>query len=133
VDQSLPSDLLAIDLLSATAGSFQGPTDMESNVLRVLLNHVMVCPINIISHIPRSAHPLLAHVLSTELRKACSSVWGFVRLLMFAKAVLRTPCQSHHHRHFVIGSALLDFLHVWSQPDGLKSLWSSLQDDLKGS
>ena len=88
MDQSLPSDPLAIALLSATACSFRGPTDMESNVLRVLLNHVMVCPINTISHIPRSARPFLARVLSTELRKACSSVWGFIRLLMLCYVLL---------------------------------------------
>jgi len=133
VEQTLPSDPLDIGLLSASAGSFQGPPAIESNVLSVLLNHVMICPVTTISYIPHTVRPLLAHVLSAELRKACSSVWGFVRLLMFAKAVLRTPCQSYHRRRFVIGSTLLDRLHVWSQSDGLKSLWSSLQDDLKGS
>jgi len=74
----------------------------------------MICPVNTISHIPRNVHPLLAHVLSVELCKACSSVWGFVRLLMFAKAVLHTPCQSYHCCRLVIGSTLLDRLHVWS-------------------
>ena len=62
---------------------------MESAVLTFMMDHVMVCPVNTIVHVPRSVHLLLARVLSVELRKACSSVWAFVRLTMFAKAVLR--------------------------------------------
>ena len=64
---------------------------MESEVLTFMMDHVMVCPVNTIAHVPHSVRPLLARVLSVELRKACSSVWGFVRLTMFAKAVLRIP------------------------------------------
>jgi len=115
VEQSLPSDPLDIGLLSASADSFKGPPPMESNILSVLLNHVMICPVNTISYIPRTVHPLLAHVFNVELRKACSLVWGFVRLLIFAKAVLRAPCQSYHRCCFIIGSTLLDHTHVWSQ------------------
>jgi len=44
----------------------------------------MVCPVSTVSHIPHSVRPLLAHVLSLEFQKACS-VWGFVRLLIFAR------------------------------------------------
>ena len=66
--------------------------------------------------------------------KACSSVWGFVRLFIFAKFVLRTPgSQSNHRRRYVVSSILLDRLHMWSLSDGIKSLWSLLQDDLKVS
>jgi len=125
---------LDIGLLSACACKYLGPPAMESEVLNVLLDHVMVCPVSTISHVPRSVQPLLAHVLSIEFQKACSSVWGFVRLFLFAKVVLRTPGgQSNHRRRFVISSVLLDRLHMWSLSDGIKSLWSLLQDDLKVS
>ena len=50
-------DHLDIGLLSASAGCFQGPPAMESDVLTVLLDHVMVCPVSAVSHIPRSVHP----------------------------------------------------------------------------
>ena len=60
---------------------------MEFDVLNVLLDHAMVCPVNTISHIPCSVQPLLAHVLNMGLRRLFL-VWGFVRLFMFAKAVL---------------------------------------------
>ena len=85
---------------------------MESEVINVLLDHVMVCTV---SHIPRSVRPLLAHVLSVELRRACSSTWCFVRLLMFAKAVLKIPV-SHHRQCNVLSSILL--VHTWSLSDG---------------
>jgi len=107
---------------------------MESEVLIVLLDHVMVCPVSTISHIPCSVRPFLAHVLSLEFQKACSSVWSFVRLFIFAKAVLRTPSiQSNHRCRYVVSSVLLDRLHMWSLSDGVKSLWSLLQEDIKVS
>ena len=78
-----------------------------------------------------SVRPLLARVLSVELRKACSSVWGFVRLTMFAKAVLRIPATNSQRRRFVMSSVLLDRLHIWNQSGSFHSLWNSLLDDLK--
>ena len=63
-------DPLNIGLLSASAGSFQRPPAAESEVHNVLLDHVMVCPVTTVSHIPRSVRPLLAHVLSVELQRA---------------------------------------------------------------
>ena len=51
-----------------------------------------------------------------------------------AKAVLRTPSnQSNHRRRYqVVSSMLLDHrLHMWSLSDGVKFLWSLLQEDLK--
>jgi len=107
---------------------------MESEVLNVLLDHVMICSVTTVSHIPRSVRPLLAHVLSIEFQKACTSVWGFVRLFIFAKVVLYVPSNhSNRRRRCVISSVLLDRLHMWSLSNGVNSLWSLLQDDLKVS
>ena len=113
------SDPLQIGLNSVACGSFQGPVAMESEVLTFMMDHVMVCPVNTIAHVPRSIRPLLARVLSVELRKACSSVWGFVRLTMFAKAVLRIPATNSQRRRFVMSSVLLDRLHIWNQSGGI--------------
>ena len=93
----------------------------------------MLCPFNAIAHVSRSVRPLLASVLSVELRKACSSVWAFVRLTMFAKAVLRIPATNSQRRRCVMSSILLDRLHIWNQSGGIHSLWNSLLDDLKVS
>jgi len=81
------SDPLQLALNSVACGSFQGPAALESEVFTFLMDRVMVCPVSTIAHVPRSVRPLLAKVLSVELRKACLSVWGFARLFMFAKAV----------------------------------------------
>jgi len=70
----LSIDPLEIGLLSASACKYLGPPAMESEVLNVLLNHVMICSVTTVSHIPRSVRPLLAHVLSIEFQKACTSV-----------------------------------------------------------
>ena len=112
-------------MLLASACKFLGPPATESEVLNVLLDHIMICPVSTISHVPRSVRPLLAHILSIEFQKACSSVWGFVRLFIFAKFVLRTPgSRSHHRCRYVVSSILLDRLHMWSLSDGIKSLVS---------
>ena len=82
---NIRTEPLEIGLLSASAGTFAGPSNRESEVLNVLLDHVTVCHVSTVSHIPGSVWPLLAHVLSLEFQKACSSVWDFVRLLIFAR------------------------------------------------
>ena len=84
---NIPSDPLELALLSASACSFIGPPNLESGGLTVLMEAVMVCPVSTVMHIPRSVRPLLAKVLSTELRNATSSLWGFVHLFLFAKVV----------------------------------------------
>jgi len=127
---SIPSDPLELALLSASACSFIGPPHLESESLSAVLDAVLTSPVSTVVHIPRSVRPLLAKVLSTEFRSASTSIWGFVRLFLFAKAVLRMPPFRQRRRRYVLASVLLDRLHVWSQPDGLPTLWKSLQDDL---
>jgi len=61
-----------IGLLSASADCFQGPPAVESDVLNVLLDHVIVCPVSTVCHIPCSVRPQLAHILNVEFQKSCS-------------------------------------------------------------
>ena len=105
--------------MSASACSFVGSPNLESESLSTVLNFVMTCPVSTVVHIPRSVRPMLARVLSTEFRNAVSSVWGFLRLFLFAKLVLRMPPFRLRRRRFILASVLLDRLHLWSQPDGL--------------
>ena len=56
-ESALSSDPLEIGLLSASACKFLGPPATESEVLNVLLDHIMVCPVSTISHIPCSVRP----------------------------------------------------------------------------
>jgi len=123
------SDPLQLALNPVTCGSFQGPAVLKSEVFTFVMDHVMVCPVSTIAHVPHSVCPLLAKVLSVELCKACLSVWGFARLFMFAKAVLRIPVNNQCH-HFVMSSILLDRLNLWNQSGGIHSLWTTLIDDL---
>ena len=67
--QPLPSDPLDIGLFSASAASFQGPRAIESNLLCVLLNYVMLCLVNAILHIPHCVCTLLVHVLSVGFKR----------------------------------------------------------------
>jgi len=55
-------------------------------------------------------------------------------LFIFAKVVVYAPSNhSNRRRRCVISSVLLDHLHMWSLSNGVNSLWSLLQDDLKVS
>ena len=103
--------------------------ELESDV-NFLLDHVMVYPVNTISHIPYSACPLLAHVFSTELQKA----WGLVRLLVFAKAILYALLVIN----LITATVMLFVPYFWITfmcgcYQKLKSPWSSLQEDVTDS
>jgi len=97
----------------------------------------MISYVSTVQHIPRSVHPLLAQVLTSELHAACSSTWGLVRLLFFAKAVLRLPAKAvlrlpssgrQNHRSSV-HTVLSARLHTWQEPDGFMHLWEEWQRD----
>ena len=69
-----------------------------------------------------NARPLLAKVLSAELRHArLNSRWGFVCFPLLAKAVLRTP-QGGKRKRYVVSALILARLHRWQEGD-LVSLW----------
>ena len=62
---------------------------LEVLICSAVLEEALTLPISTIAHIPRSVRPLLATVIAAELRHAHSgNTWGFVRLQLFAKAVL---------------------------------------------
>ena len=61
-------------------------------VFQSLMDEISTLSVNIVCHVPRNVRPLLAQVLSVEFNHACQEgLWGFARLFLFAKAVLRSP------------------------------------------
>ena len=56
------------------------------------MNEAVTLSVYSVAHVPRSVRPLLAQVLAIELEHGYSDgFWGFVRLFIFAKCILRTP------------------------------------------
>ena len=66
---------------------------LESQLVDSFLNCIRCVPVVTVSHIPCSIRPLLSQVLCSVLRAATQSVWSFVQLALFPKAVLRAPPQ----------------------------------------
>ena len=66
---------------------------LESQLVDAILDSIRRVPVTTVIHIPRSIRPLLSQVLCSVLRAATHSVWGFVQLALFPKAVLRAPPQ----------------------------------------
>ena len=69
-----------------------------------------------IAHVPQSVRPLLAQVLAIELEHGYSDgLWGFVRLFIFAKCILRTPSRGGRKKRYVVSSLLSSHLNRWHE------------------
>ena len=56
--------------------------------------------------------------LSFELQQAVNcDLWGFVRLSLFAKEILRTPPQGGRKKRHVVSAYLLSHLKQWQSGD----------------
>ena len=51
-EPSFSSDPLQLGLNSVACGFIQGPAAMESEILTFMMDHIIVCPVNTIAHIP---------------------------------------------------------------------------------
>ena len=93
------------------------------------MNEIMTLHVDTVSHIPRSVRPLLAQILTVELRHACSDgLWRFSRFFLFAKAVLHLPHRGGRKKRLVIHSLLTSCLHHW-QEGALTALWEEARCD----
>ena len=88
------------------------------------MNEVATLPVHSVLRIPRSVRPLLAQVLSGELQHACyDGIWGFLRMYMFAKAVLHAPPRAGKQKRYEVKDILSSRLRQWQECDIL-SLWN---------
>ena len=94
------------------------------------MNEVSTLSVFTATHIPQSVRPLLAQVLANEFQHAyADGLWGFVRLFMFAKSVLRTPPRGGRRKRHVIKSLFLSRLQRWQQGH-LVDLWEETRRDV---
>ena len=101
----------------------------ETVLFNTLMEEVSHLPTKTVNHIPRSVRPLLGKVLSVEFKHAIKNgIWGFARLHMFAKAVLRCPPRGGRKKRYVVKSILQSRLDRWQSGD-LPSLWADARAD----
>ena len=75
-----------------SAESLQSPGSYEPFLFDALMKEVSTLPVKTVGHTPRSVRTKLGEILATEFKNATHhGIWGFARLFMFAKAVLRCP------------------------------------------
>ena len=130
VTASLPYSDLVLAGIQAAASPVS-PSFNDLVAFSALMNDIITLPVSTISHIPRKVRPLVAQVLTAELRHACrDGIWGFVRLSLFPKAVLRTPPRGGKKKRYVVGVLLSSRLRRWQQGD-LVALWAEVHADAK--
>ena len=135
---AVTTNLVMTGLKAAADLSFQSDIvstvgDNQSHIFNAVMEEIFALPVFTISHVPRSVRPLFAKVLSTELCHGYKSdLWGFVRLAMFAKCVLRVPQRGGRKKRYVIKSLISSRLHRWQNGE-LLDLWQEAVSEATSS
>ena len=75
--------------VAAAAARLMQPTLEDAQAFQAIMEEIGTLPVGTVAHVPRAARSLLAVVLADCLRAArCEGIWGFVRLMLLAKATL---------------------------------------------
>ena len=100
----------------------------ESQLVNCILNSIRNIPAVTVTHIPRIIRPLFSQVLCSVLKAATQSIWGFVQLALFPKAVLRAPAHHSPSRREVPKSLLKSHLKTWQSQGGIVQLWKEIEE-----
>ena len=129
IDYSVPDDSVleavrAVERLSCYS-------EQESFLFESIMSEIVTLSVTTVCHIPRSVRPLFAQVLAKELGHATlDGLWGFARLFMLPKAVLRCPPRGGKKKRHVVKAELLSRLQRW-QAGEIASLWEDARSDAK--
>ena len=105
------------------------PVHLESVLFEALMQEISLLPVKTVGHIPCSVRPAVAEALATEFRNATHhGLWGYARLHMFAKAVLRCPPRGGKKKRVIVKAMLLSRLEQWTSGN-LLGLWSEARLD----
>ena len=95
------------------------------------MEEIVLLPVGTVAHVPRAARPLLAEALTACLRDArTSGLWGFARLMMFAKCALRSPPRGDRQKRHVVKASILSRLRRWQRAE-LVELWREVRTDAR--
>ena len=72
------------------------------------MDEIFTLPVSTISHVPHKVRPLLVQVITTELQHArLDGLWGFTRLFLFPKAVLRPPLRGGRKKRYAVDALIV--------------------------
>ncbi len=122
-DITLVPDDLALEGVKAAAQHTCPSCLPESDTSQTMMTEISSLQITSICHIAKQVRPLLSEISALEFQQSVKSdLWGFVRLSLFAKAVLRPPRRGGKKKRHVVSACLLSCLQQWQAGDPV-SLW----------
>ena len=96
----------------------------ESAIFSTFMSTLFHLPVHTVRHVPRVARPLLASALCREFSLSVHhGLWGFARVLLFPKLVLRSPPRAGRKKRYLVGAVLQDRLKQWMSGTGISDLW----------
>ena len=122
-----PHDLVLAGVQAAA--SISPPPVYESLIFSSVMHEIFTLPVSTISHVPRKVRPLLGQVIITELQHArLDGLWGFTRLSLFPKAVLRPPPRGGRKKRYAVDALIVSRIRRWQDGD-LEALWLEARND----
>ena len=111
-----------MELAAAAALSLQ-ESSADGEAVQAIMDEIVTLPVGTVTHVPRAARAILASVLADSFRAARSEgLWGFVRLMLLAKATLRSPTRGGRKKRYAVGASIVARHKRWQQW-GLVALW----------
>ena len=111
-----PHDLVLAGVQAAA--SISPPLVYESLIFSSVMCEIFTLPVSTISHVPRKVRPFLAQVITTELQHAhLDGLWGFTRLSLFPKAVLRPPSRGGRKKRYAVDALIVSRIRRWQDGD----------------
>jgi len=119
----------ALAAVAAAAARRRQATADDAQAFRAIMDEIVTLPVGTVTHVPRSVRAQLAVVLTDCLRAArLEGLWGFVRLMLVAKAVLRSPPRGGRRKRYVVSACISTRLRRWQQGE-LVALWREARSD----
>ena len=102
----------------------------DTQIFDTFMTTLFCLPVHTVRHVPRMVRPLLASTLCHEFSLSVNhGLWGFARVLIFPKLVLRSPPSAGHKKRYVVGPLLRDRLQQWTSDTGIPDLWHAVCEE----
>ena len=96
----------------------------ETRIFDTFMTTLFCLPVHTVCHVPQMVRPLLASALCHEFSISLNhGLWGFARVLIFSKLVLRSPPRVSRKKCYLVGTLLWDQLQQWTSGTGIPDLW----------
>ena len=81
----------------------------ETRIFDTFMTTLFCLPVHTVRHVSQMVRPLLVSALCHEFSLSVNhGLWGFARVLMFPKLVLRSPPCAGRKKRYLIGPLLWD-------------------------